>query len=290
MTLAPVTNSRLQWRTSAVASTSGPTIIPGVSHSVTIGRSNASQSCMNRAALSAPGVSIAPARWVGLLAITPTGRPSMRASAVIIPSPKSRRSSSTEPVSNSRSIDRAHVVAAQPVGRDDVAQQRLVGARPTSSTRPWKYDRYCLATATRLGLVGDDDVDDAVGPLHLDRPDRRRLVHAEPAALDHRRAAHADVRVLGGDDDVAAAEDRGVAGEAVAGVDADERHEARTARRSSRNARQSSPLTPMPSVSPGRPPPPSVKNTIGRRSRSASSNRRSFLRWFCMPCVPASTV
>ena len=36
--LAPVTNSRLQWRTSAVASTSGPTIIPGVSHSVTIGQ------------------------------------------------------------------------------------------------------------------------------------------------------------------------------------------------------------------------------------------------------------
>ena len=62
------------------------------------------------------------------------------------------------------------------------------------------------------------------GPLHLDRADRRRLEHAEPAALDHRRAAHADVRVLGGDHHVAAAEDRRVAGEAVAGVDADERH------------------------------------------------------------------
>ena len=32
---------------------------------------------------------------------------------------------------------------------------------------------------------------------------------------------------------------------------------------------------------PGRPPPPSAKNTTGSRHRSASSNMRSFLRWFC---------
>ena len=57
-----------------------------------------------------------------------------------------------------------------------------------------------------------------------------------------------------------------------------------------RNAIVSRPDAPMPSVSPGRPPPPSVKNTIGRRSRLDSSKRRSFLRWFCMPCVPARTV
>ncbi len=55
-------------------------------------------------------------------------------------------------------------------------------------------------------------------------------------------------------------------------------------------ARQSSPATPVPSVSPGRPPPPSVKKTTGRRWRSATSNSRSFLRWFWSPCVPASTV
>jgi len=51
-------------------------------------------------------------------------------------------------------------------------------------------------------------------------------VHAEAAALDHRRAAHADARVLGGDHHVAAAEQCGVAGEAVARGDADQRHEA----------------------------------------------------------------
>ncbi len=170
---------------------------------------------MNRAALSAPSESIAPARWPGLFATTPTGRPSMRASAVTIPTPKSRRSSSTEPTSNSPSI----------AVRMSYALSRSTGTTSRSSVwsgdsqpvvRPWKYDRYCLATCDRFGLVGDDDVDDTVGALHLDRADRRRLEHAEAAALDHRRAAHADVRVLRGDHDVATAEDRRVAGEAVA--------------------------------------------------------------------------
>ncbi len=46
------------------------------------------------------------------------------------------------------------------------------------------------------------------------------------------------------------------------------------------NARQSSPDTTVVSVSPGRPPPPSANSTTGRRSADASSNRRSFLRWF----------
>jgi hypothetical protein len=56
------------WRTRPVASAFGPTIIPGVSTSETIGRSNASQSCMKRAALSAASLVIAPgheARVVG---------------------------------------------------------------------------------------------------------------------------------------------------------------------------------------------------------------------------------
>ena len=58
----------------------------------------------------------------------------------------------------------------------------------------------------------------------------------------------------------------------------------------SQNARQSRPETPEASVSPGRPPPPSAKNTTGNRWRSITSNSRSFLRWFCIPCVPARTV
>ena len=59
----------------------------------------------------------------------------------------------------------------------------------------------------------------SIGPTSCGR------VHAEAAALDHRRPAHPDARVLGGDDDVAAAEQRRVAGKAVAGGDPDERHE-----------------------------------------------------------------
>ena len=92
---------RQTWRTSAVFSASGPTMKPGVSQSETIGMSKASQSCMKRAALSAASESIAPPRCFGLLAIRPNGRPSMRTSAVTIPTPKAARSSSTEPSSAS---------------------------------------------------------------------------------------------------------------------------------------------------------------------------------------------
>ena len=81
-------------------------MIPGVSHRNRIGRSNASHSCMKRVALSAPSLSIAPERWVGLFAITPIAAPSIRASAVTMPRPNARRSSSTEPVSAMPSITR----------------------------------------------------------------------------------------------------------------------------------------------------------------------------------------
>ena len=80
-------------------------MMPGVSHSDSIGMSKASQSCMKRAALSAVAASIAPPRCVGLLAITPDGRPSMRTSAVTMPWPEAAaRSSSTEPSSASVAI------------------------------------------------------------------------------------------------------------------------------------------------------------------------------------------
>ena len=99
----PATNRREQWRTSAVASASGPTIIPGVSISETIGSPKASQSCMKRAALSAPSLVIAPAMCIGLLATIPSGRPSIRASAVTMPGANAGRSVVTEPPSASAS-------------------------------------------------------------------------------------------------------------------------------------------------------------------------------------------
>src|SRR2546427_448716 len=49
--LAPTTNRRLTWRTSAVFSASGPTIIPGVSQRRRSGRAEASQGRMEGAGL-----------------------------------------------------------------------------------------------------------------------------------------------------------------------------------------------------------------------------------------------
>jgi hypothetical protein len=78
--------------------------MPGVSTSDTSGSPNASQSCMKRAALSAPALVIAPAMNIVLFAITPTGRPSMRANAVTSSGAKRSRTNVTEPASASVSI------------------------------------------------------------------------------------------------------------------------------------------------------------------------------------------
>jgi hypothetical protein len=75
-----------------------------------------------------------------------------------------------------------------------------------------------------LGLVLHHDVDHAVGLLNADRPDLAGGIGAEPAALDHGRSADAEGAVPGGNDDVADAEQHHVACEAVAGVDAHDRH------------------------------------------------------------------
>ena len=81
-----------------------------------------------------------------------------------------------------------------------------------------------------LGLVGDDDVDHAVGRLHRDRSDVVGLDLAEPAAGDHRGPAHADRRVLGGDDQIGAPGDDRVAGKAAALDDRDPWHHPRQCR------------------------------------------------------------
>ena len=120
--------------------------------------------------------------------------------------------------------DSADVVDAQPVLRDGAAQEPLVGRAPV---RDPSLEIGEVAFRRRAGLdfVLDQEVDDAVRRLHADRPDLLRAIDAEAAALDHRRAAHADIRVSRGDHHVAAAEQRGVAGEAAAGDDSDERRE-----------------------------------------------------------------
>ncbi len=197
---------------------------PGVSHRNRTGRSNASHSCRNRAALSAASTSIAPPRWVVSLATTPSGRPSTLASAVTIPAAHPRRSSSTDPVSNIVVDHGTHVVHARSVLGHEVAQRALVGARPLGDVAA-EVREVLLRHRHRSDVVVDGDVDHPVGDLRLERRDLGRLVHAETAAFDHRRTAHRDVRTRDADDDVAAPEDGRVAGEAVPRRDPDERHQ-----------------------------------------------------------------
>ena len=244
---------------------------------------------MKRAALSAPSQSIAPPRCAGLLAMTPSGRPSTRISAVTMPMPNSRRSSSTESVVGERRRSRGgrrRCAAGSRGSRGAAAAGRRTTTRragPGSTTgTAWPTATASASSATAMSTTPFGTCT-AIGPTSSGRntPSPPPSIIAGPA--------HADVRVRRGDDHVAAAEERGVAGEAAPRVDADERHQSRQLGEvAERQAVEAG--TPVPSVSPGRPPPPSVKNTTGRRQRSASSNRRSFLRWFCVPCVPASTV
>ena len=95
-------------------------------------------------------------------------------------SPNPRRSSSTEPVSHSASM----------TVRTSYARTRFSGTRWRSvrwsahsharRTARRKYERYCLATRDRLGLVRHDDVDDAVrAPAR--RPARWRSVRTRRA-------------------------------------------------------------------------------------------------------------
>ena len=72
-----------------------------------------------------------------------------------------------------------------------------------------------------MSLVSSDEVDRARLHVHGNGAHGVGLDHPETTALDHGRSTHADRRTLDGDGDVAAAEERGVAGEAPAGGDPD---------------------------------------------------------------------
>ena len=76
----------------------------------------------------------------------------------------------------------------------------------------------------RLDLVGDDDVHHSVRSLHFDWPNLGGLEYPETTTLDHRWSAHSDVRVLSGDHNIAAAENRSITGKAIPGVDTNQRN------------------------------------------------------------------
>ena len=113
-------------------------MMPGVSTSETSGRPNASHSCRKRAALSAPSLVIAPASCIVSLARMPTGRPSIRASAVTIPGAKRSRRNVTEPVVGER-LDHGRDVVGAPraLGHRSRAARAWSGASPDAAA-PWK--------------------------------------------------------------------------------------------------------------------------------------------------------
>ena len=119
-----------------VASASGPTIIPGVSISERSGMPKASQSCMKRAALSAPALVIAPAICIGLFATIPIGRPSIRASAVTISGRERVAQEGHGALVGERLDHAADVVGAPAALRDDVAQRAAGSGAPSRRAGP----------------------------------------------------------------------------------------------------------------------------------------------------------
>ena len=106
-------------------------------------------------------------------------------------------------------------------------RSRVWSPASPGSGRPLEVREQTFGHRDGFCLVGDDDVDHAVGLLHADRADLVGMHVAESAAGDHRRPAHADRGVLGGDDQIRRTRDHGVAREAAALDDRDARHEAR---------------------------------------------------------------
>mmetsp|Transcript_13237 Transcript_13237/g.29428 ORF Transcript_13237/g.29428 Transcript_13237/m.29428 type:complete len:214 (-) Transcript_13237:406-1047(-) len=102
--LAPTINILLIFRTAPCSSDSTPTMKPGLSHKKRMGISKASQRAINREAFIAASLSIAPPRCRGLFATIPSGRPSILANPVRIPTAYPFRNSNQEPVSTIVSI------------------------------------------------------------------------------------------------------------------------------------------------------------------------------------------
>ena len=183
---------------------------------------------------------------------------------------------------------RADVVDAQPVLRDQATQPPLVRGCPCGDPA-LEICEISLRRRRRLGLVLDHDVDDAVRRLNGDRSHLLRADDPQAPALDHGRAAHADRGTLRRDDHVAAAEQRGVAGEAAARGDADQRREAAEPRelREGRHveARDAEALRVA------RPPAAALGEQDDRQPLLLGElERRSCFLWLRAPCVPASTV
>ena len=171
------------------------------------------------------------------------------------------------------------------------AQQALVGARPTRRAGPGSTTRYCFATAHRLGLVGDR---------------RRRRRRSAPArrigpTSSGRKTPSPPPSIIAGPPmpmfEFAVAITTSQQPSSAA-LPAKQRPElmptsgTRPLRRAEVVERHAVEAGDAERVGVAR----AAAAALGEEARpagascSASSNMRSFLRWFCRPCVPASTV
>jgi hypothetical protein len=229
---------------------------------------------------------MAPPRCSGLLAIRPTGRPSMRASAVWMPC----QSRCAVPAAALRppAVPWRRACRTRAGGsRAPRAQQALVG-RIQSRVRPWKNDRYC-ARRPPLRPRLHQHVDHAIGVLHGAGPICSGLEHAQAAAFDHGRAAHADVAArvamitsLQPSSAALPAKQRPLT-MPTTGTWPD------SARSWRRCARAGRPRWACPHRPGGR---RRLRRTAPRAASACSAmpSMRSVLAWLRMPCVPASTV
>ena len=193
--LAPVTNIRATWRTIAVFSASGPTMKPGVSHSDS-DRDVEGVAELHEARGLVAGRRVDRAAEMLWIVGDQAERLALDADEggdhadAEIAADFEHRALVGEQIDHG-----ADVVDAQAVFRDRPPQQALVRRLPVGD-RALKVRQIFLRRGRRFRLVLDQDVDDAVRRLERHRPDFGRMVDAEPAALDHRRAAHADRGVL----------------------------------------------------------------------------------------------
>ena len=117
--------------------------------------------------------------------------------------------------------DRPNVVHTQPVFWDRGAERTLVGSLPVRENA-LKIAEILLRDRHGLCVILHQYVDHSISVLGVGWPDIFGRKDTESSAFDHSGAAHADVRGFGGNDDVATAEERRVAGEAAPRPHADQ--------------------------------------------------------------------
>ena len=166
-----------------------------------MGKSNASHSCMKRAADVA--IAINSARKMGrIVGDQAHGRPSTRMNAVIMPTPTWGRSQARVFICNGVN-DLADVIDAKPAFRHRKSELALVITFPVRQGT-LEVGKQLFGHLHGFSLVLHRNIDDTVRNLHGHGPHLVRGEDAKAAALDHGWPANTNVAVLGGDDNVTA--------------------------------------------------------------------------------------